>query len=62
MIGPNDPVLLDTGILVHLLRGDALGTHVDDAHQLRASAARPLICIVTVGEILTLAGPSGIRG
>lgn len=47
--------LLDTNILVHLLRGKAAGRYLDQEFGLIGSPVRPLICVVTVGECLSLA-------
>lgn len=49
------PVLLDTSILIHLLRGSALGVQVADAHSLKKRTERPLLSIVSVGEALAFA-------
>jgi tRNA(fMet)-specific endonuclease VapC len=47
--------MFDTNILVHVLRGSAVGRQAyEDAEQL-ASTERPLISVVTVGEIHSLA-------
>ena len=49
---PNTPTyLLDTGILLHWVRGSKVATVVDGQFQLRASNFRPLICEVSLGEI-----------
>jgi tRNA(fMet)-specific endonuclease VapC len=58
--------LLDTNILVHLVRSNRLGVAIDFRFQLRARPERPLVCVVTVGEVLALAkkwswGTSKIR-
>jgi tRNA(fMet)-specific endonuclease VapC len=55
VIPPNEPVLLDTNVLVHLIRGSSIGQRIDDDHGLRQRAERPLISIVTVGELKALA-------
>ena len=47
--------LLDTNVLVALIRGKALGAWIDAQYQLRAAAERPVVCVVTVGEIRSLA-------
>ncbi len=47
-------VLLDTSILVHLIRESPLGKHVMEQEQLRSRGEQPLICVVTVGEMLSL--------
>ena len=48
-------LLLDTNIVIHLIRADAVGEAVDTRFQLRARAERPLISVVTVGEALSFA-------
>lgn len=48
-------LLLDTSVVVHLARADATGTAMDDAYAIRARADRPLISIVSVGELLSMA-------
>ncbi len=51
--------LLDTNILLHLIRGKATGAYIDATYQLRNQTYTPLICIVTHGEIWTLAKENG---
>lgn len=43
--------LLDTGILLHWVRGSKVATVIDGQFQLRAANFRPLICEVSLGEI-----------
>ena len=43
--------LLDTGILLHWVRGSKVATVVDGQFQLRAANFRPLICEVSLGEM-----------
>jgi predicted nucleic acid-binding protein len=47
--------LLDTNILIHLVRSNRLGEVIDSRFHLRARSERPLVCVVTVGEVLALA-------
>ncbi len=47
--------ILDTNILVHLIRGNALGKAIDTNFALSGSLSRCLICVVTVGEAYSLA-------
>lgn len=47
--------LLDTGVLLLLVRGGAIGQRLDSSFALRSSAFRPLICSVSVGELWALA-------
>src|SRR5579884_308015 len=48
--------LLDTNILVHLIRGKAVGVAIDRHFNLRAGLNRCVISVVTVGEMQSLAG------
>lgn len=52
-------VLLDTSILIHLLKATALGTRVAGEHGLRSRGDRPLLSIVSVGEALAFAKKRG---
>ena len=54
MIPADSLVLLDTNILVHLARADATGRRVDADHGLRARRDRPLVSVVTAGELASL--------
>jgi tRNA(fMet)-specific endonuclease VapC len=47
--------LLDTNILVHLIRGKAVGQAIDAHFGLRAGLNRCVISVVTVGEMYSLA-------
>lgn len=51
MIETGRLVVLDTNILVLLIRGAAVGQRIADDHGLLERRERPLISIVTVGEI-----------
>ncbi len=51
--------LLDTNILVALIRGGQLGQYIDTTYQLRGQPYKPLICVVTKGEVLSLARQFG---
>ena len=55
MIPPEALILLDTNILVHLVRWKSLGQKIDAEYQLRARDERPLVSIITVGELYSLA-------
>lgn len=55
----NAPLLLDTNILIHFVRGQALATRIEERFQLRSLRDRPLISIVTVGEARSLARQLG---
>lgn len=48
--------LLDTNIVLTLIRGNALATWIDKRFALRSSHISPLISIVTHGEVRVLAG------
>ncbi|HEX3694028.1 MAG TPA: type II toxin-antitoxin system VapC family toxin [Polyangia bacterium] len=45
-------LLLDTSVVVHLCRGDEVGSRIDTSYGLRTRPERPLISVVTVGETL----------
>lgn len=47
--------LLDTNILVHLIRGKTVGKAIEANFGLRGALNRSTICIVTVGEAYSLA-------
>jgi len=46
--------LLDTNIIVALMRMNLLGTYIEATYGLRASLSRSLISVVTAGEMLSL--------
>ncbi|WP_437967185.1 type II toxin-antitoxin system VapC family toxin [Sorangium sp. So ce260] len=48
-------VLLDTVVVLHLVRGNETGGRIDAAMGLSARAERPFISIITVGEALGFA-------
>lgn len=52
---PSPSYVLDTNILVHLIRDDAIGQHVNDKYELTEQTLWPVICVVSHGEILSLA-------
>lgn len=47
--------LLDTSVLIALIRGKALGVHIDQAFGLTASLHRHVVSIVTQAELMVLA-------
>ena len=49
------PYLLDTSIIVHLARASALGRYVRSTFELDSLPIRPLVSIVTHGEIRLMA-------
>lgn len=51
--------LLDTNVLLELLRGNDLGEAIDTRFSLRSSLGSSMICVVTVGEMLSLARKFG---
>lgn len=55
MIASDALILLDTNIVLHMIRGNPIGQRIDSDHQLRNRSQRPLISIVTVGELRALA-------
>ena len=52
---PSRLLLLDTNIIIHLIRGDRIGRAIDARFQLRTRPERPLISVVTLGEALAFA-------
>jgi tRNA(fMet)-specific endonuclease VapC len=50
-----DPYLLDTNILVHLVRGDSTGEEIKTMYAPYTRNPKPLICSVTEGELRSLA-------
>ena len=55
MAGTPRRYILDTNILVQYVRASRLGEYVEGKYALRASPIRPLVCVVVVGEIRSLA-------
>jgi predicted nucleic acid-binding protein len=54
-VGQSAGFLLDTNIIVALIRANPLGKSIDQQYDLRASLNRSMVCVVTVGEMLSLA-------
>jgi tRNA(fMet)-specific endonuclease VapC len=52
-------LFLDTSVVLHVARGKATGEALDRAFGLRARPDRPLISIITVGELLAFAKQRG---
>ena len=52
-------LVLDTNVLVRVVRGDAVGNQILGDHSLLTRTDRPLISIVTLGEIGSLAEKFG---
>lgn len=59
MSTPSPLLLLDTCVVVHVVRGDGVGKRMDQAYDLRGRADRPIISVVTVGEARSLAKQFG---
>jgi tRNA(fMet)-specific endonuclease VapC len=63
---PSDLILLDTSILVHLVRDNAIGQVIASRFSLFSRSERPIISVITIGEALALArrlgwGPTKVR-
>lgn len=54
--------LLDTNVLVALMRANELGRHIDETYKPRQTKFRPIISVVSVGEMLSLARQFGWGG
>lgn len=52
---PSSLFLLDTNVLLALIRGRELGSRIDARFGLRSSPVKPLACIVSHGELWALA-------
>src|SRR5579862_7729349 len=48
-------ILLDSNILVHLVRGDAVGEHIRATYSPTLVEPRPMLSIVSEGELRSLA-------
>ena len=59
MIRPSRLLLLDTNIVIHLVRGGSIGQAIDARFQLRARPERPLDSVVSLGEALSFARQRG---
>lgn len=55
MSARNRSLILDTNVLVHLARGKAAGRKLNDDYELATDLNRPIICVVTIGECLSIA-------
>lgn len=51
--------LLDTNILLHLIRGSEIGQRINDAYDLSNAVYRPLISVISKGELAVLANRNG---
>lgn len=52
---PSRLLLLDTNIVIHLVRDGTVGQAIDSRFQLRARPERPLTSVITLGEALAFA-------
>jgi len=50
-----DLLLLDTNVVIHLIRANEVGQRIDQQFGLRQRPDRPLLSVVSVGECLSLA-------
>ncbi len=51
--------LLDTNVVLHLVRGSALGQHLASTFGLLDAVNRPLVSVVTHGELIVIADRNG---
>lgn len=56
---PEPVYLLDTNVILHLVRGNELGKHLAGTFGLLDAINRPLVSIVTHGELLVIADANG---
>lgn len=54
MSGRYDLLILDTNIVIHLIRDNEVAKRIDAKFQIRHRPDRPLISVVTIGECLSL--------
>lgn len=47
--------LLDTSVILPLVRGNALGRHIEQRFGLKSAAQRPFVSVVSLGEVRVLA-------
>lgn len=55
MTVPEGPVVLDTNVVLQLVRGNEFGRRLDAVYGLQARHFRPMLSIVTMGELLAFA-------
>lgn len=55
MTARSEPLILDTNIVIHLIRNNEVASRIDAAFQIRHRSDRPLISVVSIGECLSLA-------
>lgn len=51
--------LLDTSVILPLVRGSELGRYIDGRFGLRSASQRPLVSVVSLGEVRVLATRNG---
>ena len=56
---PCKPFLLDTSVILHLVRGNTLGRQIRDTYDLLHCQPRPLVCVVSLAEARVLAETHG---
>jgi tRNA(fMet)-specific endonuclease VapC len=56
---PGRPYLLDTNVILHLLRGNDLGKHIRDTYDLLHCQPRPFVSVVSLAEMRVLAETNG---
>jgi predicted nucleic acid-binding protein len=59
MIRQSRQLLLDTNVVIHMVRGRSIGQAIDARFQLRTRLERPLIAVVSLGEALSFARQRG---
>jgi tRNA(fMet)-specific endonuclease VapC len=55
LIPAGSTIVSDTNVVVHLARADRTGAHIDRTYGLQRRPEKPVISVVTVGEVLSLA-------
>jgi tRNA(fMet)-specific endonuclease VapC len=55
VIAPGRLILLDTNVLLHLIRGRQAGRWIDERYGLRGRVEKPLVSVVSVGELFRIA-------
>jgi tRNA(fMet)-specific endonuclease VapC len=55
VISPGTPVLLDTGIVIHLARGGVAAERLESRFGFRSRSLPPMISAITVGELFAFA-------
>lgn len=55
MIPPDRLILVDTNVLLHLIRGRTAGRWIDEKFGLRGRSEKPLVSVVSIGELFRIA-------